>query len=170
MFDDVQAVMDAVVKRPDVDASRLAVLGGSYGGYATLWVVAHTDRYKTAIAERAVSDLESESLAADLASDNALGGFYTWGRPWAPDNLYKPLSPIMYVENVHTPLMILHSSEDTRTPIDQTLQEFNALKILGRTVTYIDVPGENHDLSRTGSPIHRVERMNIMLEWLKTHL
>jgi dipeptidyl aminopeptidase/acylaminoacyl peptidase len=170
MFDDVQAVMDAAVQRPDVDSKRLAVLGGSYGGYATLWVVSHTDRYKTAIAERSVSDLQSEQLASDLASDNALGGFYTWGKPWEAGNLYAQLSPLMYVENVHTPLMILHSSEDTRTPIDQTLQEFNALKILGRTVTFVDVPGENHDLSRTGSPIHRVERMNLMADWLKTHL
>ncbi|HEV7178847.1 MAG TPA: S9 family peptidase [Candidatus Baltobacteraceae bacterium] len=170
MFDDVQAVMDQAVKRPDVDASRMAVLGGSYGGYATLWVISHTDRYKTAIAERAVSDLQSESFAADFASDDGLGGFYQWGKPWDPASLYASMSPLTYVNDVHTPLMILHSENDTRTPIDQTLQEFNLLKILGRTVTYIDVPGENHDLNRTGSPIHRVERLNLMADWLKKYL
>ena len=170
MFGDVQAVMDAVVRRPEVDPTRLGVLGGSYGGYATLWIVSHTDRYKTAIAERAVSDLQSEVLAADFASENGLGGFYTWGKPWAAGNLMAAQSPLTYVENVHTPLMLLHGDEDTRTPIDQTLQEFTALKIFGRTVTYVAVPGENHDLSRTGSPIHRIERLNLMAGWLKTYL
>jgi dipeptidyl aminopeptidase/acylaminoacyl peptidase len=170
MFDDVQAVMDAAVQRPDVDSSRLGVLGGSYGGYATLWVIAHTDRYKTAVAERVVSNVATEQLAADLASDNALGGKYSWGLPWEAGNKYLEQSPISFVAAVHTPLLILHSSEDTRTPIDQTLQEFNALKILGRTVRYIDVPGENHDLSRTGSPIHRVERLNILGDWLRSYL
>jgi len=74
MFQDVQAVMDAAVQRPDVDAARLGVMGGSYGGYATLWVISHTDRYKAAVAERAVSFLQSENLAADFAGKNGLGG------------------------------------------------------------------------------------------------
>ncbi|HEU5479550.1 MAG TPA: S9 family peptidase, partial [Candidatus Tumulicola sp.] len=160
MFQDVQAVMDAAVQRPDVDASRLGVTGGSYGGYATLWVIAHTDRYKAAVAERAVSFLQSENLAADFAGKNGLGGgYYTWGPPWDPaSTLYAKFSPLTYVANVRTPLLILHADLDTRAPIDQTLQEFTALKILGRTVEYVAVPDENHDLSRTGSPIHRVER------------
>ncbi|HVS45167.1 MAG TPA: S9 family peptidase [Verrucomicrobiae bacterium] len=170
MFDDTQAVMDAAVARPDVDASRLAVLGGSYGGYATLWVVSHTDRYKTAIAERAVSNLESEQFVADFASANGLGGQYSWGYPWEAGNQVAAQSPITYVTDVHTPLLLLHSDEDTRTPIDQTLQEFTALKILGRTVEYVEVPGENHDLSRTGAPIHRVERLRILSDWLRSYL
>jgi dipeptidyl aminopeptidase/acylaminoacyl peptidase len=172
MFADVQAVMDAAVQRQDVDASRLAVLGGSYGGYATLWVIAHTDRYKTAVAERAVSDVKTENLAADFAGKNGLGGgYYTWGPPWDPSSTdYAKFSPLTYVANVHTPLMILHSDEDTRAPIDQTLQEYTALKILGRTVEYVAVPNENHDLSRTGSPIHRVERLQLIVDWLKKYL
>ncbi|MGC1381433.1 MAG: S9 family peptidase [Candidatus Baltobacteraceae bacterium] len=172
MFQDVQAVMDAAVQRPDVDASRLAVLGGSYGGYATLWVISHTDRYKTAVAERAVSNLQSENLAADFAGKNGLGGgYYTWGPPWDPASTdYAKFSPLTYVANVHTPVLILHADEDTRAPIDQTLQEFTSLKILGRTVEYVAVPDENHDLSRTGSPIHRVERLHIILDWLKKYV
>ena len=172
MFQDVQAAMDAAVQRPDVDASRLAVTGGSYGGYATLWVISHTDRYKAAVAERAVSFLQSENLAADFAGKNGLGGgYYTWGPPWDPASAdYAKFSPLTYVENVHTPLLILHADFDTRAPIDQTLQEFTALKILGRTVVYVAVPNENHDLSRTGSPIHRVERLHIIADWLKKYL
>jgi dipeptidyl aminopeptidase/acylaminoacyl peptidase len=172
MFGDVQAVMDVVVQRPDVDPSRLAVLGGSYGGYATLWVISHTDRYKVAVAERAVSDLQSENLAADFAGKNGLGGgYYTWGPPWDPASTdYAKFSPLTYVANVHTPLMILHAENDTRAPIDQTLQEFTSLKILGRTVEYVAFPNENHDLSRTGSPIHRVERLRLIIDWLNKYL
>ena len=66
--------------------------------------------------------------------------------------------------------MILHSDDDTRAPIDQTLQEFTSLKILGRTVEYVAVPNENHDLSRTGSPIHRVERLHLILDWLRRYI
>jgi dipeptidyl aminopeptidase/acylaminoacyl peptidase len=170
MFDDVQAVMDEAVKRPDVDASRLGVSGGSYGGFASLWVISHTDRYKVAIAERVVSNLATEQLAADLASDNALGGKVAWGLPWEADNKYAAQSPVTYVTDVHTPLLILHSSDDIRTPIDQTLQEFNALKMLGRTVKFVMVPNETHDLSRTGSPIHRVERLHVLANWLGQYL
>jgi dipeptidyl aminopeptidase/acylaminoacyl peptidase len=172
MFADVQAVMDAAVRRPDVDASRLAVLGGSYGGYATLWVISHTDRYKTAVAERPVSNLQSENLAADFAGKNGLGGgYYTWGPPWDPASTdYAKFSPLTYVANIRTPLLILHSENDTRAPIDQTIQEFTSLKILGRTVEYVAVPNEDHDLSRTGSPIHRVERLHLIADWLKKYL
>ena len=172
MFADVQAVMDAAVRRPDVDVTRLGVLGGSYGGYATLWVIAHTDRYKVAVAERAVSNLQSENLAADFAGKNGLGGgYYNWGPPWDPASSdYAKFSPLTYVAAVHTPVMILHAEEDTRAPIDQTLQEFTSLKILGRTVEYVAVPDENHDLSRTGSPIHRVERLHMILDWLQHYL
>jgi dipeptidyl aminopeptidase/acylaminoacyl peptidase len=170
MFDDVQRVMDAAIERPEVDPNRLGVSGGSYGGYATLWVVGHTHRYKAAVAERVVSNLATEQLAADLASDNALGGRYSWGLPWQAGNQYMQQSPISYVANAVTPLLILHSEEDTRTPIDQTLQWFNAAKILGRPIEYVYFPGENHDLSRTGSPIHRVERLHVLAQWFAKYL
>lgn len=172
MFADVQAVMDTAVRRPDVDVTRLGVLGGSYGGYATLWVIAHTNRYKVAVAERAVSNLQSENLAADFAGKNGLGGgYYNWGPPWDPASTdYAKFSPLTYVAGIHTPVMVLHADEDIRAPIDQTLQEYTSLKILGRTVEYVAVPDENHDLSRTGSPIHRVERLHLILDWLHRYL
>ncbi|MDQ2664008.1 MAG: S9 family peptidase, partial [Candidatus Eremiobacteraeota bacterium] len=172
MFDDVQRVMDAAVTRPQVDPNRLAVSGGSYGGYATLWVISHTTRYKAAIAERVVSNLTSEELVADFAGQNGFGDFttYGFGNPWDPKSMNYTQSPLTYVENVHTPLMMIHGDEDTRTPIDQTLQEYTALKILGRPVEYVAFPGENHDLSRTGSPLHRVERLRIESAWFGEHL
>jgi dipeptidyl aminopeptidase/acylaminoacyl peptidase len=172
MFDDVQRIMDAVVQRPDVDASRLAVSGGSYGGYAALWIISHTNRYRVAIAERAVSNLTSEQLVADFASNNGFGMFdsYGFGNPWDPKSANYTESPLTYVENVHTPVMILHSSEDIRAPVDQSLQEYNALKILGRSAIYVDFPDEDHDLSRSGAPLHRVERLRIQAQWLQQYL
>jgi dipeptidyl aminopeptidase/acylaminoacyl peptidase len=173
MFDDVQRVMDRAITFPSVDPNRLAVSGGSYGGYATLWVISHTNRYKTAIAERVVSNLSTEQLDADFAGANGFGMYntkYGFGPFWDPSSRNYAESPITFVQNVHTPLLILHSDEDTRTPIGQTIQEFTALKILGRTVQYVDVPGENHDLSRTGSPLHRVERLHILDGWLRGYL
>lgn len=172
MFDDVQRVMNAATTRASVDVSRLGVSGGSYGGYATTWIIGHTNRYRVAIAERSVTNLVSEQLAADLASNDAFGSFsrYGFGNPWDPKSANAAESPLTYVENVRTPVMLLHSSEDIRTPVDQTLQEFNALKILGRTAVYVDIPGENHDLSRTGSPFHRVERLRVERQWLQSYL
>jgi dipeptidyl aminopeptidase/acylaminoacyl peptidase len=173
MFDDVQRVMDRAIAFPGVDANRLAVSGGSYGGYATLWVISHTNRYKAAIAERVVSNMSTEQLDADFAGANGFGMYNTkfgFGPFWDPASRNYVESPLTFVENVRTPVLILHSDEDTRTPIGQTVQEFTALKILGRTVEYVDVPGENHDLSRTGSPLHRVERLHILNDWFKDYM
>ena len=172
MFQDVQAVMDAAVKRPDVDASRLGVLGGSYGGYATLWVVAHTTATRRPSPSAASATCKARTSPPTSPARTAWAAdTIHWGPPWDPASAdYAKFSPLTYVANVHTPMMILHSDEDTRAPIDQTLQEFTSLKILGRTVEYVAVPDENHDLSRTGSPIHRVERMQLILDWLKRYV
>jgi dipeptidyl aminopeptidase/acylaminoacyl peptidase len=165
MEGDVMAVVAAVSKRPDVDPNRFAVTGGSYGGYASLWLISHTDRFKAAIAERPASDLATQQLTWYEASPNGLGGNYAWGRPWDPKSNNAKDSPLTYVEHVHTPVLILHSTLDTETPIDQTLDEFSALKQLGRTAVFVEVPNENHDLNRTGSPIHRVERLHLLADW-----
>lgn len=162
---DVMAVVAAVSKRADVDPNRLAVTGGSYGGYAALWLISHTDRFKAAIAERPASDIATQSMTWFEASPNGLGGNYAWGRPWDPKSNNAKDSPFTYVERVHTPVLLLHSTLDTETPLDQTLDEFSALKQLGRTAVFVEVPNENHDLNRTGSPIHRVERLHLLADW-----
>ena len=168
MYEDETRVVDAVVRRPDVDASRLGVLGGSYGGYATLWIIGHTQRFKAAIAERVASNLETLILASDFA--RGVSSKYSWGDPWNNYALYWRQSPIAYVKNVTTPVLLIHSDRDIRTPIDQTLQEYSALKILGRTAEYVAFPRENHDLSRTGEPIHRIERLHLLANWFEKYL
>jgi dipeptidyl aminopeptidase/acylaminoacyl peptidase len=174
MFTDETAVMDEVVKRPDVDPARTFVSGGSYGGYATLWVIAHTNRFRAAFAERVVSDLFTETLSADFAAPRGFEGPsgtpHAWGGALQAHETLWQQSPLAHVADVHTPLLLLHGDADTRTPIAETLQEYEALKMLGRPVELVQFPRENHDLSRTGEPIHRVERLHIMTDWFDRHL
>jgi len=165
MQSDVMALVEVLQRRADVDPSRLGVTGGSYGGYAALWLIGHTDRFKAAIAERPASDLATQSMTWFLASPNGLGGYYAWGKPWDPRSANSADSPFTYVERVRTPVLILHSTLDTETPIDQTLDEFSALRQLGKTAVFVEVPNETHDLNRTGSPIHRVERLHVLAGW-----
>jgi dipeptidyl aminopeptidase/acylaminoacyl peptidase len=169
MFADEQAVMDDVVKRADADPARTFVSGGSYGGYATLWMISHTNRFKAALAERAVSDLFTETLSADFAAPRGFEGPSgtprSWGGPLQGYKTYWQQSPLAHVTDVHTPLLLLHGDADTRTPLAETLQEYIALKALGRPVRLVQFPRETHDLSRTGEPIHRVERLHIIADW-----
>jgi dipeptidyl aminopeptidase/acylaminoacyl peptidase len=168
MFDDEMAVMDAVTARPDVDTHRLGVLGGSYGGYATLWVVSHTDRFRAAIAERVCSDLVSLFFASDFSS--IPDPRYSWGAPWDDPLTYRKQSPFTYVTAVHTPLLLIHSDSDIRTPVDQTYEEYTALKALGKDVSLVEFPRENHDLSRTGEPLHRIERLHLLADYFARRL
>ncbi|HTJ26657.1 MAG TPA: S9 family peptidase [Candidatus Limnocylindria bacterium] len=168
MFRDEMAVMDAVVKRRDVDSQRLGVLGGSYGGYATLWVIGHTHRFKAAVAERVVSNMTSSFLACDeCSSTNAT---YAFGNAWDHQPAYWAMSPIASIANVTTPLLLLHSDNETRTPLVDADQWFTLAKALREPITYVQVPRENHDLNRTGEPIHRVERLHLILDWFAKEL
>ena len=168
MFRDEMAVLDAVAKRPDVDPQRLGVLGGSYGGYATLWVIAHTHRFKAAVAERVVSNMTSSFLSCDECSNtSATLGF---GNAWSNQADYWRQSPIRTIGFVRTPLLLLHSDADTRTPLVDSDQWFTLAKALNEPITYVQVPRENHDLNRTGEPIHRIERLHLIADWFAKEL
>lgn len=168
MFRDEMAVIDAVAKRPDVDPQRLGVLGGSYGGYATLWVIGHTHRFKAAVAERVVSNMTSSFLACDECSSTS--ATYAFGNPWDHQAAYWAMSPIASIANVTTPLLLLHSDDDTRTPLVDADQWFTLAKDLHQPITYVQVPRENHDLNRTGEPIHRIERLHLIEDWFAKEL
>ena len=167
-YDDLMAVTDEAIKRFGfVDPERLAVMGGSYGGYMTSWIVGHTDRFRCAISERAVNDLASEDGSSDI------GGFfkgYIGAYPWEAPDAYRAVSPLTYAPEITTPLLILHSEEDLRCPISQGEQLFTVLRALGRDVTFVRFPAESHELTRSGSPTHRVQRFELVLEFLDRHL
>jgi dipeptidyl aminopeptidase/acylaminoacyl peptidase len=167
-YDDLMAVTDEAIKRfPFIDPDRLGVMGGSYGGYMTSWIVGHTDRFRCAISERAVNEMASEDGSSDFA------GFfrgYVGAFPWEAPEAYRQLSPLTYAEQITTPVLILHSEDDLRCPINQGEQLFTVLRSLRREVAFVRFPGESHELTRSGSPTHRVQRFEIVLEWLDRHL
>lgn len=168
MFRDEMAVVDAIATRPGVDPNRIGVLGGSYGGYATLWMIGHTHRFKAALAERVVSNMTSEFLSCDECAN--ISATYAFGNAWDHQADYWRTSPIASIANVTTPLFLLHSDEDTRTPLVDTDQWFTLAKALHETITYVQVPRENHDLNRTGEPVHRVERLHLITDWFAKEL
>ena len=166
-FDDVMAVADAVAKFDFVDPDRMAVMGGSYGGYLTSWIVGHTDRFRCAVSERAVNDMLSEDLMSDIAGFfKGYVGAYGWDAP----EVYAKLSPATYARDITTPLLILHSENDLRCPLGQGEGLFTILRSMKREVEMVCFPAESHELSRSGSPSHRVMRFEVILDWLERHL
>jgi dipeptidyl aminopeptidase/acylaminoacyl peptidase len=166
--DDVLAVVDEALRRyPFIDGERLGVLGGSYGGYLTSWIVGHTDRFLAACSERAVNNLTTEDWTSDIAT---VFRRYVGGTTLELPDEYERMSPITYVRDIRTPLLIVHSEEDWRCPIEQAEQLFVQLRLLGREVEFVRFPGEGHELSRGGSPIHRRQRAELILEFFDRHL
>lgn len=165
---DVMAVVDHVIEQGYIDESRMGITGGSYGGYMTLWVIGHTDRFKAAVTQRCVSNLFSFYGTSDVGW--TLIGYEFGGPAWERREHYMQYSPITYVENMTTPLLIIHSERDFRCPIEQAEQVFISLKKLGREVEFVRFPDENHNLSRSGKPKHRIERLEHILRWFDGHL
>ena len=167
-YEDVMAVVDEALKRFEyVDPDRLGVMGGSYGGYMTSWIVGHTDRFQVGISERAVNDILSEGGSSDISIWwKAVTGVHYWEEPEA----MRKLSPATYAKDITTPLLIIHSENDLRCPVGQGEDLFTRLRAMKREVEFVRFPAEGHELSRSGSPFHRVKRFEIILDWLGRYL
>ncbi len=164
---DVLAAMDEALHRHDfIDPARTGLLGGSYGGYLTAWIAGHTDRFAAACPERGLYNRYSKEGTSDIWS----GYTYLRVRQWEDPELYWRYSPITYVRDMRTPLLIIHSEEDIRCPIEQAEQLYVALKQMRREVRFVRFPGENHELSRGGKPSHRVQRFGYILDWFDEKL
>ncbi|HEY3025632.1 MAG TPA: S9 family peptidase [Pyrinomonadaceae bacterium] len=165
---DVMNGVDEALKRyPWIDADRLGVTGGSYGGFMTNWIVGHTDRFKAAVTLRSVVNFISD----DGTRDGAYGHAPDFGGDiFEKFDLYWERSPLKYARNVKTPTLILHSDNDFRVPIEQGEQWFRALKHFGVTTEIVMFPRENHNLTRTGEPKHVVESLNWQLYWFDRFL
>jgi len=167
-YQDLMAALDQAIERTGlVDERRLGVAGGSYGGFMTNWAIGHTDRFAAAVSMRSISNLVSEFAQHDLV----LWGELEMGpRPWPdPDELWLR-SPIRYVHEMRTPLLLLHSEMDLRCAVSQAEELFGALRLLGREVEMVRFPGESHDLSRSGRPDRRIERLRRIAGWLERYL
>jgi dipeptidyl aminopeptidase/acylaminoacyl peptidase len=167
-YDDVMACIDEACRRFDwIDPDRLGILGGSYGGYMTSWVIGHTDRFKAACSERAVNNLLTLEYTSDVAT--VFRAFVGKTHLDAPD-AYLRQSPIRFVDEMTTPVLILHSENDLRCPISQAEELFVALRLLGREPEMVRFPAESHELSRSGAPRHRVMRAELILDWFRKRL
>ncbi|RMF08323.1 MAG: S9 family peptidase [Candidatus Neomarinimicrobiota bacterium] len=164
---DLMAGVDYVLSLGFVDANRLGVTGGSYGGYMTNWIVTHTDRFAAAVTQRCVSDLRSMFGNSDVGWDLA---YEFGGPPWEEEDTYRHWSPITYIERCRTPLLIIHSENDLRCNIEQGDQMFTALKFLKRDVEYVRFPEEFHGLSRHGRPDRRQARLQWIVDWFNRYL
>jgi dipeptidyl aminopeptidase/acylaminoacyl peptidase len=167
---DVQAGLDEALRRYDwIDSTRLGLLGGSYGGFMTSWIVGHSTRFRAACSERAVNShvtMFGSSDIGHLFNVGELGGIL----PWEDMAKYLERSPLTHARNITTPLLIIHSEDDLRCPIGEGEQLFMALKTLRREVVFVRFPDENHELSRSGKPRHRLERFRIILDWFAKYL
>jgi len=159
---DLMAAVDDVIARGYVDETRLGVTGGSGGGLLTNWIVTRSNRFRAAVTQRCVSDWAAMYYSSDFALFRP-----GWFRrpPFEDPGEYAARSPVWDVARVDTPLMVIHSEEDWRTPIAQGEMMFRGLKQLRKPVVMVRFPGENHELSRSGAPSRRVQNQQHIRRW-----
>ncbi|WP_248928349.1 S9 family peptidase [Paenibacillus hamazuiensis] len=168
-YRDVMEAVDYVTKiRDDVDESRLGVTGGSYGGFLTNWIVGHSDRFRAAVTERSISNWLSFYGMSDIGISYTEGVIQ--GNPWDdPEKLWAH-SPLAYVKNIQTPLLILHGEQDLRCPIEQADQLYVALRRLGKRTQLVRFPDSNHTFLKNGKPSLRLARLERIAGWFHDHL
>src|SRR5207247_1220687 len=162
------AGVDELAQGGYVDEHRLGVTGGSGGGVLTNWLIGHTSRFAAAVSQRSIADWSAWWYTADFTLFQP-----TWfhGAPWEQADDFRARSPLSYVTEIKTPLMLIEGESDYRTPPATGGEElFRALKYLHRPVVMVRFPGESHELSRSGGPWHRVERLQHILNWFDIHL
>jgi dipeptidyl aminopeptidase/acylaminoacyl peptidase len=149
---------------PAMDRESIGIMGGSYGGYLAAWVIGHEHRFKAAIVERGFLDPVSFAGSSDIGW--FFGGQYTGGSP----EQMAAQSPMAVVTAVRTPTLVIHSENDLRCPVEQGQRYFAALKAQGVETALLLFPGEDHELSRSGTPHHRRQRFEQILAWWAKHL
>jgi dipeptidyl aminopeptidase/acylaminoacyl peptidase len=168
LLDLVGAVDAATAVEPRLDGDNVGIMGGSYGGLMTLRVAAADHRYKSAVAERGLYSWDSFAGTSDIGL--WFGKVYLGVDLFDDPERYWRSGPLAYSQSVTTPMLVLHSESDFRTPIEQGEQLFAALKRADVETEMVRFPGEGHELSRSGKPQHRRERCEIILEWHDRHL
>lgn len=167
-YKDLMAGVDELIARGWVDPEKLGVTGGSGGGLLTNWVIGQTTRFKAAVSQRSIADWSDFWYTADFTLFTP-----TWfrGAPWEQQADFKARSPITYIDKVTTPLMLIEGEADYRTPpMSGGEQMFRALKYRKIPTVMVRFPGESHELSRSGVPRHRVERLDHIVAWFDKYL
>ena len=168
-FEDIMDFTDEVLRQyPQIDVDRVGVTGGSYGGYMTNWVVSHTNRFKCAATQRSISNMITEVTASDYGIDFPYEMSFT-DLHNCHDELWS-MSPLKYANNVKTPLLFIHSFEDYRCIFPEALQYYTAIRCNGVDTKIVGFKGENHELSRSGKPKHRIKRLSEITNWMNKYL
>lgn len=161
-------LVDRAIESGFADPERLGVGGASYGGFSTLWVVTHTDRFKAAVSARPVSLLESFYGTSDIGW--AFGAREMGGEPWDEPDQYRRFSPALKLQRVTTPLRLIACLSDFRTPPAEAENVFVRLKKMGKEVDMVLFHGEPHAVVIVGKPWNRVRHMRAVLEWFDRFL
>jgi dipeptidyl aminopeptidase/acylaminoacyl peptidase len=165
---DIMAGVDALLQKGYIDEERMGVTGGSYGGFMTNWLIGHTQRFKAAVTDRSVVNIASDFGSSDFGWIMADDEMET--TPWDNLGAYMHMSPIHYIKEMKTPLLIIHSEQDLRCNIEQAEQLFASLKYLGREVLFVRFEGQSHGLSRGGHPKLRIARLQHIKGWFDKYL
>ena len=166
--EDVLSAATEAAKLNWVDTSRQVLTGGSYAGYLTAWIVGHDNRFKAAFAQRGVYD-----LTTFLGEGNAwrlIPSYFNY--PWddKTEHVLTSNSPYTFVQDIHTPLLIKHGENDLRTGPIQSEMMYKSMKILGKDVEYVRMPGATHEMSRSGNVRQRIDRMLRIYEFFERYI
>ena len=168
-FRDIMAFTDEAVRRFDfIDPGRMGVTGGRYGGFMTNWIIGHTDRFHAAASQRSIANWLSFYGTSDIGSTFSVD--QTGGEPWKDMAKMWAHSPVAYADRVRTPTLFIHSDEDYRCPLSEGEQMYAALRSHGVAARMCIFKGENHELSRSGKPKHRVRRLKEITQWFERYL
>jgi dipeptidyl aminopeptidase/acylaminoacyl peptidase len=163
-YEDIMAGVDWCVQQGIADPARLGVMGGSYGGYMTNWVIGHTDRFAAAISMFGIFHLQTDYSNSELSRwDNDYLGAYYWEDP----EIYRRLSPGSYIANIKTPTLILHGDDDDNTFISNSKELYQALRHRGVSTQFVHYPREGHGLRE---PNHRLDEMRRCLAWMDRYV
>ena len=167
-YEDIMAFCDAALAAyPEMDEDNFFETGGSYGGFMTNWIIGHTDGFRACAPQRSISNWFSMCGVSDIGYDFTQD--QTGGNIWTAPELMWRQSPLKYARACKTPTLFIHSFEDYRCPIDQGYQMFSALLRNGVESKMVCFKGENHELSRSGKPKHRIKRLNEITQWFEKH-
>ena len=168
-FENLMDFTDAVLKKyPNINPKKLCVTGGSYGGFMTNWIIGHTNRFCCAASQRSIANWISKLFISDI-------GLWFNSDQQGVNNIYEDYeilwdhSPLKYAQNVKTPTLFIHSDEDYRCPLPEGMQMMQALAYRNIETRLVIFKGENHELSRSGKPLHRIRRLNEITNWFIKH-
>lgn len=168
-YDDIMKFTDVVLDTyPAIDSTRMGVTGGSYGGFMTNWIIGHTNRFQAAASQRSIANWVSFANTSDIG--DVFGNDQQGSDAWHDMDKLWFHSPLKYADQVTTPTLFIHSDEDYRCPLSEGIQMYSALQIHGVDTRMCIFHGENHELSRSGKPKHRVKRLEEITAWMEKYL